>query len=564
MDAMSKPAAEPVDTFARDSLPARDAWPDLIFALPELRYPRRLNCVTPLLDRWIAEGRGHALCLIGEHESLTYRQLFERVNRIANVLVHRLGLKPGNRVLLRSGNTPMMVAAYLAVLKAGGVVVATMPLLRAREIAYPLNKAQIRLALCDHRLAEEMEGARAHAPDLEQVVYWGGGPDPLEALMARESPAFTAADTAADDVCLIAFTSGTTGEPKGAMHFHRDMLAICDTYARHVVRAGPEDRFIGSAPFAFTFGLAIILFPMRVGGSAVVLERAGPEDLALAIGRERATVCFTAPTAYRAMLAKLAGFDLSSLRRCISAGESLSRATFEAWKAATGLTLLDGIGGTEMLHIYLASPEEEVRPGATGRPVPGYEARVVDEHGHELPPGTIGRLAVRGPTGCRYLADPRQAKYVIDGWNYPGDSYLMDEDGYFWYQARCDDMIVASGYNISGPEVEAALLRHPAVLECGVVGAPDPARGTIVKAYVVADPGLRADAGLAKALQDFVKAEIAPYKYPRAIVFVADLPKTASGKIQRFELRLRAVAEAERDAAEAEEASVASAVAVSA
>ncbi|SFL91650.1 benzoate-CoA ligase family protein [Methylorubrum salsuginis] len=527
-----------IDTFARDHLPPRETWPDLIFALPELRYPRRLNCVTPFLDRWIAEGRGHALCLIGEHESLTYRQLFERVNRIANVLVNRLGLRPGNRVLLRSGNTPMMVATYLAVLKAGGVVVATMPLLRAREIAYPLNKARIAIALCDHRLAEEMEGARTHAPGLEQVAYWGGGgPDSLEALMAAESPAFTAADTAADDVCLIAFTSGTTGEPKGAMHFHRDLLAICDTYARHVVRAGPDDRFIGSAPFAFTFGLAIILFPMRVGGSAVVLERAGPEDLALAIGRERATICFTAPTAYRAILAKLTAYDLSSLRRCISAGESLSRATFEAWKAATGRTLLDGIGGTEMLHIYLASPEEEVRPGATGRPVPGYEARVVDEEGREVPPGTIGRLAVRGPTGCRYLADPRQGTYVVEGWNYPGDSYLMDEDGYFWYQARCDDMIVSSGYNISGPEVEAALLRHPDVLECGVVAAPDPERGTIPKAYVVRAPGATATA---KALQDFVKAEIAPYKYPRAVEFVESLPKTASGKIQRYALRLRA------------------------
>ena len=534
-------AAPILDTFPRDHLPPRDTWPDLLVALPDLRYPRRLNCVTQFLDRWIVEGRGHALCLIGEHESLTYRQLFERVNRIANVLVNRLGLQPGNRVLLRSGNTPMMVATYLAVLKAGGIVVATMPLLRAREIAYPLNKAQIAIALCDRRLADDMEGARAHAPGLERVVYWGGGPNSLEALMGAESPSFTAVATAADEVCLIAFTSGTTGEPKGAMHFHRDMLAICDTYARHVVRAGPDDRFIGSAPFAFTFGLAIILFPMRVGASAVVLEKAGPEDLALAIGRERATICFTAPTAYRAMLAKRTAYDLSSLRRCISAGESLNRATFDAWKSATGLTLLDGIGGTEMLHIYLASPEEEVRPGATGRPVPGYEARVVDEQGHEVAPGTIGRLAVRGPTGCRYLADPRQTTYVVDGWNYPGDSYLMDEDGYFWYQARCDDMIVASGYNISGPEVEAALLRHPDVLECGVVGAPDPERGTIVKAYVVLAPGATVHA---KTLQDFVKAEIAPYKYPRAIDYVASLPKTASGKIQRFELRRLAAEQA--------------------
>ncbi|ACL56206.1 AMP-binding protein [Methylobacterium nodulans] len=534
-----------LDTFARDNLPPREHWPDLIFALPELRYPARLNCVSQFLDRWIAEGHGHALCLVGEHESLTYRQFFERVNRIANVLVNRLGLRPGNRVLLRSGNTPALVAAYLAVIKAGGIVVATMPMLRARELAYPLNKARIALALCDHRLADEMERARPLAPGLERVVYWGSGAaDSLEALAARESPAFTAVDTAADDICLIAFTSGTTGEPKGAMHFHRDMLAICDTYARHVVRAVPEDRFIGSAPLAFTFGLAIVLFPMRIGATGIVLELAGPDALAAAIARERATICFTAPTAYRAILRRIGQCDLSSLRRCISAGEALPRPTFEAWEAATGLKLLDGIGGTEMLHIYLSASEDQVRPGATGRPVPGFEARVVDDEGRELPPGTVGRLAVRGPIGCRYLADARQTAYVADGWNYPGDSYLMDEDGYFWYQARTDDMIVSSGYNIAGPEVEAALLGHPGVAECAVVGAPDPERGTIVKAYVVPAPAALPGPDLAQALQDFVKTEIAPYKYPRAIEFVEALPKTASGKVQRFALRRLAAAAA--------------------
>lgn len=535
-----------IDTFARDHLPPRHLWPDLLFALPEFRQPPQLNCVTPLLDRWVAEGHGHAICLVGEQESLSYRQLFERVNRIANVLVSRLGLVPGNRVLLRSANSITMAAAYLAVLKAGGVVVATMPLLRAREIAFPLNKARITLALCDHRLADDMEGARALAPGLERVVYWGGGgPDSLEALMASESPAFAAVDTAADDVCLIAFTSGTTGEPKGAMHFHRDMLAICDGYARHVVRATPSDRFVGSAPFAFTFGLAILLFPMRVGATAILLEKAGPDQIATAVEQERATVCFTAPTAYRAMLARRGEHDLSSLRLCVSAGETLPRPVYDAWLAATGLKLLDGIGGTEMLHIYISAAEHEVRPGATGRPLPGYEARVVDDAGRDVPPGTVGRLAVRGPIGCRYLADERQAVFVRDGWNYPGDSYAMDEDGYFWYQARSDDMIVSSGYNISGPEVEVALLGHPAVGECAVVGAPDAARGTIVKAFVVPAAGVAPGPALVKDLQDFVKAEIAPYKYPRAVVFVTALPKTPSGKIQRYALRQRAAAEME-------------------
>jgi 2-aminobenzoate-CoA ligase len=426
------------------------------------------------------------------------------------------------------------------VIKAGGVAVATMPLLRAKEIAYPLTKAKIRLALCDHRLAEDMEKARALAPDLERVVYWGGDtPDSLEPLMARPGyEEFAACDTAADDVCLIAFTSGTTGEPKGTMHFHRDILATCDSYGRHVLCAQAADRFIGSPPLAFTFGLGgLVLFPLRVGASTILLEKAAPDDLLAAMAELRATVCFTAPTAYRAMLGKLAEHDLSSLRKCVSAGEPLPKPTFDAWLAATGIKILDGIGATEMLHIFIGSPEREVRAGATGRPVPGYQARVVDAGGDELPPHSIGRLAVRGPTGCRYLADPRQHQYVQNGWNITGDTYLMDEDGYFWYQARSDDMIVSAGYNIAGPEVEAVLLEHPAVAECGVVGAPDEERGQIVKAYVVLRPGHAGDAAATKGLQDHVKASIAPYKYPRAIEYVASLPRTQTGKLQRFELR---------------------------
>ncbi|ANY80231.1 2-aminobenzoate-CoA ligase [Microvirga ossetica] len=528
-----------VDTFARDNLPPEDQWPAFLFTRPEFQYPERLNCAAAFLDRWVDEGRGDEPCLISPAETLTYRALQERVNRICNVLVHKLGFVPGNRVLLRSANNPMMVAAYLAVLKAGGVVVATMPLLRAKEIAYPLKKAKITIALCDHRLAEEMERARTMAPDLQHVVYWGSGkPDGLEALIAEASPDFTAVDTAADDVCLIGFTSGTTGEPKGTMHFHRDMLAICDGYAQNVLRPEAGDRFIGSPPLAFTFGLGgIVLFPMRVGASTVLLEKAGPDDLLPAIAQHKATICFTAPTAYRAMLSKLQGYGISSLRKCVSAGEPLPKGTFEAWKDATGIRLMDGIGATEMLHIFIAATEDEIRPGATGKPVPGYEAKVVDDEGRDLPPGSVGRLAVRGPTGCRYLADERQGKYVQGGWNVTGDTYLMDEDGYFWYQARSDDMIISAGYNIAGPEVEAALLTHPAVAECGVVGAPDDGRGMVVKAYVVLRPGHAPGPELTKALQDHVKAEIAPYKYPRLIEFVEALPRTQTGKLQRFELR---------------------------
>ena len=534
-----------VDTFVRDNLPPREQWPDFLFTLPELQYPDRLNCISEFVDKWVAAGQGDRPCLISPAETLSYAQLAERVNRIANVLTRDLGMVPGNRVLLRSANNPMMVAAYFAVIKAGGVVVATMPLLRAKELGYPIAKARIKLALCDARLADEMEKAKAASPDLERVVYWGSGNDgSLDAMMAKPGyENFAACDTAIDDVCLIGFTSGTTGEPKGTMHFHRDMLAICDSYGKYVLRANKDDRFIGSPPLAFTFGLGgLVLFPLRIGASTVLLEKAPPEELLPAIAKYRATVCFTAPTAYRVMASKVKDHDIASLRKTVSAGETLPKATFEAWRNATGIVMQDGLGSTEMLHIFVCSPEEEARPGATGRVVPGYEAKVIDGNGHEVAPGTAGRLAVRGPTGCRYLADSRQSKYVENGWNVTGDTYVMDADGYFWYQARSDDMIISAGYNIAGPEVESTLLMHPAVAECGVVGAPDEDRGQIVKAYVVLRSGFTADAALIKALQDHVKETVAPYKYPRAVEFVASLPRTESGKLQRFALRQMAAA----------------------
>ena len=538
-----------VDTFARDNLPPQSQWPQFKFDLPELQYPDRVNCAAEFVDRWIAAGRGDATCIITPTETLTYAQLGERVNRIANVLTRDLGLKPGNRVLLRAPNNAMMAAAHFAVIKAGGIVVAGMPLLRAKELSYVVTKAKIALALCDARLADELEKTKAQVPTLQRLVYWGGdASDRLEALMAKPGyENFTACDTANDDVCLIGFTSGTTGEPKGTMHFHRDMLAICDSYGKHVLRAAQTDRFIGSPPLAFTFGLGgLVLFPLRIGASTVLLERAAPDDLLPAIGKLGATVCFTAPTAYRAMLAKLKDHDISSLRICVSAGETLPKGTFEAWQAATGIKILDGIGATEMLHIFIGSPHHEVRAGSTGKAVPGYEAKVIDDEGREMPPGIAGRLAVRGPTGCRYLADTRQTVYVQSGWNVTGDTYVMDADGYFWYQARSDDMIISAGYNIAGPEVEAALLTHAAVAECGVVGVACEERGQIVKAYVILRPGLTGDEAMTKQLQDHVKATIAPYKYPRAIDYVTELPKTQTGKLQRFELRRMAAADARK------------------
>ena len=527
------------DSYARDGLPPREQWPVLLLDRPEYHYPEQLNCVAELLDRPVAAGNGGRMCIRTPGEAglcWTYADLQDQVDRIARVLTRRFGLVPGACVMLRAPNTPLMVATYLAVIKAGAVIVATMPLLRAKELRFMLGKARVRIAVCDHRLLDEM---RAAADEGVAIIPVGGdGPDDLTALMAGEAGGFAPYPSRADDLCLIAFTSGTTGEPKGCMHFHRDMLAICDGYAAQVLRAEPDDVFIGTAPLAFTFGLgAVVLFPLHIGASAVLVEQASPEALLRVIREERPTVCFTAPTGYRAMIPLLQAGDTASLRICVSAGETLPAATWHAWRDATGIELMDGIGGTEMLHIFIAAPRGALRPGSVGVPVPGYEAKLVDEDGRDLPRGSVGRLAVRGPVGCRYLYDERQLRFVRNGWNITGDTFLQDEDGYFWFQARSDDMIVSSGYNIAGPEVEGAVLSHPAVADCAVVGVADAARGTVVKAFVVVRPGVEADEALARSVQDHVKKEIAPYKYPRAVEFVAVLPRTESGKVQRYRLR---------------------------
>jgi 2-aminobenzoate-CoA ligase len=541
-----------VDQFAREALPPRDLWPRMDFgSIPELDYPDRLNCATELLDRAIDHGWSDRVAFRAPGSAWTYAQLLARANQAAHVLVDDLGLVPGNRVLLRGPNSPMLVALWFAVLKAGGIAVTTVPLNRARELVFIADKARISLALTDARLAADCHQAMAHHADGRtregaRVVMYGApggerGEPTLEQLMAGKPTAFTNVATAADDVALIAFTSGTTGEGKGTMHFHRDVLAICDCFPVHVLKARGDDVFIGSPPFAFTFGLGgLVLFPMRIGASAVLLEQATPPFLIQGIAEYRATTVFTAPTAYRAMLGMRHQHDLSSLRRCVSAGEALPLATFNAWLEATGLAIIDGIGATELLHIFISASGHDVRPGATGRVVPGYDACVVDESLRPVPDGTIGRLAVRGPTGCRYLDNvERQRAYVQDGWNLTGDSYIRDADGYFWYQARTDDMIVSSGYNISGPEVEGVILEHPLVQECGVVGVPDEERGQVVKAYVVLKPDAVASVETAKTLQDWVKAQLAPFKYPRAVEFVEALPRTATGKLQRFVLRER-------------------------
>lgn len=528
------------DTFARDNLPPPDQWPE--FRLEGFEYAERLNAGVEFTDAMVARGFGDHTALIGNGRRRTYKELTDWTNRLAHALVEDLGVKPGNRVLIRSANNPAMVACWLAATKAGAVVVNTMPMLRAGELAKIIDKAEITHALCDTRLMDELAICAKDSRFLKTVVGFDGTSNhdaELDRLALEKPVRFNAVETGRDDVALLGFTSGTTGSPKATMHFHRDLMIIADGYAREVLGVVPEDVFVGSPPLAFTFGLGgLAIFPLRFGAAAALLEQATPPNLIEIIQKYKATVCFTAPTAYRVMLAAMdKGADLSSLRAAVSAGETLPAPVYDEWMAKTGKPMLDGIGATEMLHIFVSNRFDDHRPACTGKPVTGYQARVVDEAGTEVARGTPGRLAVRGPTGCRYLNDDRQRGYVQGGWNITGDTFVMDEDGYLHFAARNDDMIISAGYNIAGPEVEAALLSHPAVAECAVVGVADEARGQIVQAHVVLKPGQTGDAALVKALQDHVKAAIAPYKYPRSVVFTPALPKTETGKIQRFRLK---------------------------
>ena len=534
-----------VDTFTRDNLPPFDLWPEILLDRPEFQYPEYLNAAVELTDRNVERGFGDRVALIGNGRRRTYKELADWSNRLAHALVENYGVKPGNRVLIRSGNNPALVAAWLAATKAGAVVVNTMPMLRAGELTKIVDKAEISLALCDSRIADELIACAKTSKFLKQVVPFDGTSNhdaELDRIALDKPVTFDAVKTGRDDVALLGFTSGTTGEPKATMHFHRDLLMIADGYAREVLQVTPDDVFVGSPPLAFTFGLGgLAIFPLRFGAAATLLENATPPSMIQIIETYKATICFTAPTAYRAMMAAMdKGADLSSLRIAVSAGETLPAPVFEQWTSKTGKPILDGIGATEMLHIFVTNRIGDARPGATGKPVAGYVAKVVDDAMKEVARGEIGRLAVRGPTGCRYLADKRQTGYVRDGWNITGDTFMQDADGYFHFVARADDMIISAGYNIAGPEVEAALLAHADVAECAVIGARDEERGEIVAAYVVLKANIAGDEVCRKKLQDHVKAVIAPYKYPRALHFVEALPKTQTGKIQRFKLREQA------------------------
>lgn len=528
------------DTFARDNLPPAEQQPD--YLLDRFSYPEWLNIGVELTDRLVEQGFGDNTALIGNGRRRTYKELADWTNRIAHALIEDYGVEPGNRVLIRSANNPAMVACWLAATKAGAVVVNTMPMLRAAELNKIVDKAEVKLALCDTRLMDELVACAKNNSFLEKVVGFDGTANhdaELDRIALNKPVKFEAVRTGRDDVALLGFTSGTTGQPKGTMHFHRDLLIIADGYAKEVLGVTSDDVFVGSPPLAFTFGLGgLAVFPLRFGATATLLEQATPPNMVEIIETYKATICFTAPTAYRAMLAAMEeGADLSSLRAAVSAGETLPAPVYDDWMAKTGKPMLDGIGATEMLHIFISNRFDDHRPACTGKPVAGYEAKIIDDEGNELPDGEVGRLAVRGPTGCRYLSDDRQADYVVGGWNVTGDSFTRDTDGYFHFAARNDDMIISAGYNIAGPEVEAALLSHPDVAECGVVGVPDEERGAIVQAHVVLNTGVAADDATARRLQDHVKATIAPYKYPRSVVFIDALPKTETGKIQRFRLR---------------------------
>ena len=529
-----------VDSFTRDRLPPFSSWPEI--DIENFQYPEWLNAAVELTDRMVEKGFGDNIALIGNGRKRTYKELTDWSNRIAHALVENYGLNPGNRVLIRSANNPAMVACWLAATKAGAVVVNTMPMLRAGEIAQIVDRSEAAIAICDTRLMEELVTCAKTSKFLKSVIGFDGTANhdaELDRAALSKPVRFSAAKTGRDDVSLLGFTSGTTGEPKVTMHFHRDLLIIADAYAKEVLQVTPEDIFVGSPPLAFTFGLGgLAIFPLRFGAAAALLEQATPPNMMQIIQEHKATICFTAPTAYRAMLKAMAeGGELSTLRIAVSAGETLPKPVYEEWMARTGKPMLDGIGATEMLHIFISNRLDDHRPACTGKPVTGYEARIIDDKGNEMPRGEVGFLAIRGPTGCRYMADQRQLKYVQNGWNLTGDSFWQDAEGYFHFTARSDDMIISSGYNIAGPEVEAALLSHSAVAECAVIGAPDEERGMIVEAHIVLAKYSVGDDVMIKLLQDHVKAVIAPFKYPRRIVFTAALPKTATGKIQRFLLK---------------------------
>ncbi|MFI9201820.1 AMP-binding protein [Streptomyces sp. NPDC053048] len=533
-----------VDTFARDRLPPAGQWPDLRFDLagpPALAYPDRLNCGAELLDATIARLGPDRPAVRGEGGLVwSYGELRAHADRIAHTLTDDLGVVPGNRVLLRGPTTPWLAACWLAVMKAGAVAVTVLAAQRPHELATICRLAHVRHALCDTRSADDLAGAAV--PHLRITLFGGDAPDDLLRRSANKPTSYVACDTSADDVALIAFTSGTTGRPKGCVHFHRDVLAIADTFSAHVLRPRPDDVFAGSPPLGFTFGLGgLVVFPLRAGAQTLLTDWGGPERLLADVQRHRVSVLFTAPTAYRAMLGRLASYDVSSLRRCVSAGEHLPAALWHDWHRATGLRVINGIGATEMLHIFISAADDLIRPGTTGLPVPGYEARVVGPGGESVPDGTPGMLAVRGPTGCRYLSDERQKQYVRDGWNLTGDTYVREPDGYFRYVARADDMIISAGYNIAGTEVEEALLRHPDVLEAAVTGRPDERRGQIVVAHVVLRPGVPRTPETVAELREFTKKEIVPYKCPREIEFLDALPRTPTGKLQRFRLRAGAL-----------------------
>lgn len=538
---VSRAASAQTDRFVHDRLPAPGQLPRMAYPLPELQIPAQANLVDSLFAKAIRQGHADRPLLRSDRITLSYTDALKRVNRIAQVLTEDFKLVPGNRVLLRGGNSIEMALAWLGVVQAGLIAVATMPLLRAKELGEIIGKAQPVLALCDASLLAELQIAQTPGTTLRTIVPFNltDTAGSLEVLSAQKDGNFTPCPVSADDIALMAFTSGTTGRPKAAVHTHRDVLAACEAWPRHVLKASPQDIVIGSPPLAFTFGLGgLLIFPMWAGASVYYPSIAyTPEAMIKLIAQVGATICYTAPTLYRQMapLAKLHG--VPGLRLCVSAGESLPDATRQLWKEATGIEMIDGIGATEMFHIFISSEGPGVRRGAIGKVVPGYAARVVDENGVEVAHGTVGNLAVIGPTGCRYLDDARQGNYVKNGWNYPGDAFMEDADGYFYYQARADDMIITAGYNVAGPEVEDALLNHPAVAECAVVGVPDDARGMIVKAFVVLKPDQLGNDDMIKALQDHVKARLAPFKYPRQIVFSDTLPRTETGKLQRFKLR---------------------------
>jgi benzoate-CoA ligase len=512
---------------------------------PEIVIPDRFNATAYFVDRIVEEGHGARTAILCGDQAISYQEVLAEVNRAGNALLE-LGVEIENRVALLLLDCPEFAYAFFGAIKIGAVPVPINTLLKPQDYGYLLRDSRARALIVSAELLSSVESILPTLERMRHVVVVGEAARyaSFAQLLQRQAADLEAADTCKDDVAFWLYTSGTTGMSRAAVHLQHDMVYCSRLYADSILNIGPEDRTFSIAKLYFAYGLGNALYcPFAVGASTVFFPgRPMPEAVFTTVKRYRPTLFFGVPTAYAAMLHAAeqgAEADFSSVRLCVSAGEPLPAGLYRRWLDRFGVEILDGIGSTEVLHIFLSNRPGSVRPGSSGLPVPGYEAQIVDDDGATVGPGEIGNLMVRGDSTCAYYWNKHDAsrRQIAGEWIRTGDKYHTDEDGYFWYDGRSDDMLKAGGIWVSPTEVEGVIVEHPAVLECAVVGAEDEERLVKPKAYVVLKDGAQAADGLVLEIQELVKGRLAPYKYPRWIEFVDDLPKTATGKIQRYKLR---------------------------